>query len=63
HAGRGAAPWWPHDVHQYTDKGYFPGCAKSGDLNYTTLSVDQILARCKVGDDAGRRRKVLLCND
>ncbi|MGH3909253.1 MAG: hypothetical protein ACRDRM_00310, partial [Pseudonocardiaceae bacterium] len=41
HAGRGAAPWWPHDVHQYTDKGYFPGCAKSGDLNYTTLSVDQ----------------------
>jgi GH25 family lysozyme M1 (1,4-beta-N-acetylmuramidase) len=45
-AARGAAPWWPHDIHQYTDQGPFPGCAQSGDTNYTTLTVEDLLRRC-----------------
>lgn len=60
---RGPAPWWPHDVHQYTDRGYFPGCSQSGDVNYTVLTIDQILDRCKGGDHGERSRKVLLLND
>lgn len=51
-AGRGPAPWWPHDVHQYSDEGYFPGCSSStgGDVNWTAWTVDQMLARCKPAD-------------
>ena len=45
-AQRGPAPSWPHDVHQYTDKGFFPGCAQSGDTNYTALTTEAMLARC-----------------
>lgn len=45
-ATRGAAPWWSHDVHQYTDKGYFPGCTQSGDTSFTNLSVIEMLRRC-----------------
>lgn len=43
---RGLAPWWPHDVHQYTDRGYFPGCPQTGDVSYTDLTAYQMLARC-----------------
>lgn len=43
---RGSAPWWPFDVHQFTDRGYFPGCHDVGDVNYTTLSPAQMLLRC-----------------
>jgi hypothetical protein len=43
---RGAAPWWSHDVHQYTDSGTFPGCRQTGDVSYTALTPEQLLARC-----------------
>ena len=43
---RGTAPSWSHDVHQFTDRGYFPGCGQTGDTSYTTLTVDQMLRRC-----------------
>ncbi len=43
---RGSAPGWPHDVHQYTDKGSFPGAATVGDANYTELTTKTMLARC-----------------
>lgn len=42
----GAEPWWPWDVHQYTDRGPFPGCAQTGDTSHTTLTAEQLLARC-----------------
>ncbi len=45
-AQRGTAPWWPHDVHQFTDAGPFPGCTQTGDTNYTSLTVSDMLARC-----------------
>jgi hypothetical protein len=44
-ASRGAAPTWPHDVHQYTDQGHFPGCTQSGDTSYTALSLETLKAR------------------
>jgi GH25 family lysozyme M1 (1,4-beta-N-acetylmuramidase) len=43
---RGAPPWWPWDVHQYTDQGPFPGCSQTGDTSYTVLSAADMLARC-----------------
>ena len=43
---RGAAPWWPHDVHQFTDRGPFPGCPETGDVSFTSLTAQQMLARC-----------------
>lgn len=46
-ASRGSPPAWPHDVHQYTDRGPFPGCAQSGDTSYTALTVAQLLARSR----------------
>jgi hypothetical protein len=44
-------PTWPHDVHQYTDRGYFPGCPDQagGDVNRTALTVPQLLARSRPG--------------
>lgn len=47
HGGRGTPPNWAHDVWQFTDRGPFPGCSQSGDVNYTALSVDQMLTRCR----------------
>ncbi len=44
---RGLAPWWPHDVHQYTDQGPFPGCPQSGDTSHTALTTEQLLARSR----------------
>lgn len=46
-ATRGVKPDWPHDVHQYTDVGHFPGCKQSGDVSYTELTVQQMLDRCR----------------
>lgn len=43
---RGISPDWPHDVHQFTDNGYFPGCTQTGDTNFTALTVDEMLRRC-----------------
>jgi GH25 family lysozyme M1 (1,4-beta-N-acetylmuramidase) len=67
HAGKGKPPDWPHDIWQYTDRGYFPGCPQSGDCNYTPLTVQQMLDRCRRGsapvtDDSRRRRAVVLAN-
>ncbi len=45
---RGPAPSWPYDVHQYTDKGVFPGGNGPGDANFTDLSVPQMLDRCRL---------------
>jgi GH25 family lysozyme M1 (1,4-beta-N-acetylmuramidase) len=45
-AERGSAPSWRHDVHQYTDRGPFPGCAQVGDTSYTAYTSQQLLARC-----------------
>lgn len=45
-AARGTAPSWPYDVHQYTDRGYFPGCPQTGDTNFTSLTPTEMLARC-----------------
>jgi len=45
---RGPAPSWPYDVHQYTDKGAFPGGNGPGDANFTDLSVPQMLDRCRL---------------
>lgn len=42
---RGTSPDWPHDVHQFTDRGPFPGCSQSGDLSYSNLTADDMLAR------------------
>lgn len=47
HAGKGTPPDWSHDVWQYTDRGYFPGCPQSGDVNVTSWTVEQLLQRCK----------------
>jgi len=44
---RGPAPSWPHDVHQYSDKGAFPGGNGPGDANFTDLTVPQMLDRCR----------------
>ena len=43
-AARGTAPDWPHDVHQYTDVGHFPGCPQSGDVSYTELTAQRVAA-------------------
>lgn len=45
---RGDAPSWSWDVHQYTDRGYFPGCPDpaGGDVSYTNMTVDDMLRRC-----------------
>lgn len=57
----GAPPWWPHDVHQYTDRGYFPGCAQSGDTNVTAWTARQLLDRCHAGGDrVARQQKLFL---
>jgi len=45
---RGPAPSWPYDVHQYTDKGAFPGGNGPGDANFTDLTVPQMLDRCRL---------------
>lgn len=42
----GAEPWWPWDVHQYTDQGTFPGCLQTGDTSHTSLTAEDLLARC-----------------
>lgn len=42
-----ATPNWPHDVHQYTDNGYFPGANGNGDCNRTALTVREMLDRCR----------------
>lgn len=42
----GPVPTWPHDVHQYTDAGPFPGCSQPGDTSRTALTAQQMLARC-----------------
>jgi Glycosyl hydrolases family 25 len=61
---RGAPPWWPYDIWQYTDRGWFPGSPHGpGDVNYTDLATEQVLAHCRGDQDAARRRKVLLLND
>lgn len=39
-------PSWPHDVHQYTESGYFPGCTQTGDVSRTSLTVAEMLRRC-----------------
>lgn len=44
---RGPAPTWDHDVHQYSDKGWFPGGNGPGDANFTDLTVPQMLDRCR----------------
>lgn len=50
---RGPAPTWPHDVHQYSDRGYFPGCPEGmGDVNYTPLSTQDLLIRCRKSDSS-----------
>jgi GH25 family lysozyme M1 (1,4-beta-N-acetylmuramidase) len=43
---RGPAPSWRYDAHQYTDRGFFPGCSLPGDTSYTAMTTDQMLARC-----------------
>jgi GH25 family lysozyme M1 (1,4-beta-N-acetylmuramidase) len=43
---RGAEPTWRHDVHQYTNQGFFPGCDQTGDVSYTSLSPEEMLRRC-----------------
>lgn len=44
---KGKPPNWPHDVHQYSDKGYFPGCPNErGDVNYTELTIAEVLSKC-----------------
>lgn len=55
HSGIGAIPHWPHDVHQYTKAGPFPGSPHGpGDCNVTSWTVDQLLSRCLSGSP-GRR--------
>jgi len=44
---RGPAPSWPYDVHQYSDRGWFPGGNGPGDANFTDLTVPQMLDRCR----------------
>lgn len=44
-----ATPTWPHDAHQYTDHGFFPGCSQTGDVSRTNLTADQLLSRCNPG--------------
>lgn len=39
-------PTWPHEVHQFTDRGDFPGCTQPGDLSYTALTAEDMLRRC-----------------
>lgn len=61
----GAKPWWSHDVHQYTDRGYFPGCPQSGDVNVTSWTVQDLLRRCNGGgapavDTPKKRTNILL---
>jgi hypothetical protein len=42
-----APTWSTWDVWQKSDKGPFPGCAEGiGDLNYTSLSAEELLAKC-----------------
>lgn len=54
--GRGKPPSWSYDVWQYTDKGYFPGSAHGpGDCNYTELTVNDILTRCRRSEHSVRR--------
>jgi GH25 family lysozyme M1 (1,4-beta-N-acetylmuramidase) len=43
---KGTEPGWRHDVWQYTDRGFFPGCALPGDTSTTTLTTEAMLARC-----------------
>lgn len=43
---RAAEPTWRWNAHQYTDRGFFPGCAQSGDVSYTDMTTDQMLSRC-----------------
>lgn len=38
-------PDWPHDVHQFTDRGPIPGGNTTGDVNRTRLTVVELLAR------------------
>lgn len=48
HSGVGAVPYWPHDVHQYTKEGPFPGSPHGpGDRNITSWTTEGLLARCK----------------
>ena len=46
-SSRGVAPDWDHDVHQYTDIGWFPGGNGPGDTNWTDMTVSQMLDRCR----------------
>jgi GH25 family lysozyme M1 (1,4-beta-N-acetylmuramidase) len=41
-----AVPQWSHDVHQFTDRGPFPGCPQEGDVSRTSLTVADLLRRC-----------------
>jgi hypothetical protein len=43
---RGDPPGWSHDVWQYTDRGFFPGCAQTGDTSTTSLTATEMLIRC-----------------
>ena len=62
----GLKPNWSYDVHQYSDKGLFPGSDDGiGDVNVTTWSVSQLLARCQgaagpIGSARRRRAYPLL---
>lgn len=48
-ANRTTIPNWAHDVHQYTNQGYFPGCSETGDVSYTILTTATLLDRCNKG--------------
>lgn len=47
-AQRGTPPDWPWDVHQYSDRGPFPGVSApgDGDVSFTELQPEAMLARC-----------------
>jgi len=48
HSGVGTAPSWPYDVHQYTDRGPFPGSPHGpGDCNVTGWTTEGLLAHCR----------------
>lgn len=65
-ASRGAAPTWPYDVHQYTDRGGFPGSPHGpGDCNFTTWTTKQLVDRCNLGApvSAKKGRTFILLDD
>jgi len=43
----GAAPTWPYDIHQYSDKAFFPGGNGPGDANITDFTAQTMLDKSR----------------